>query len=245
MVLLPPKVRPEVPMHPREISEQERQRWQAQGRRDFFEALRNATTEEEVKVAYIQEFKLSGDMGQKIDLRVGSLLFEYKRDVDFQSVEVSAKVLAQALYYVHRLWKNGEDSEITQVLLVDRNEVRIFERNDFSLYYRSERYDWRLKPSDPDSVLIQDLIRSELIYCNKCLHLGNPNEFELFKALFYSHLNSTIPTQAIDVSKSNKNRRLYWASAAMVLLSGALSLGLVMQRQQPTPTVIPANISQP
>lgn len=232
-------------MHPREISEREKRKWQAQSHRDFFEALRSATTEEEVKVAYIQEFKLPGDMSQRIDLRVGSLLFEYKRDVDFQDIEISAKVLAQALYYVHRLWINGTDSDITKILLVDKNEVRIFERNDFNLYYCSERYDWTLPPSSPDSRLIRDLVRSELIHRNKCLCLDKPNDFELFKALFYSHLNSTVPVQVANMPKRNDNRRLYWTAAAMVVLTGALSLGIVMQRQQSTPTVIPANISQP
>ena len=72
--------------------------------------LNDAKIEEEVVTAYQNHFGLEGDKRDHHDFYTAEVLYEFKLDEPLAETEGRARVLAQALYYVHRL-TNGDIPE--------------------------------------------------------------------------------------------------------------------------------------
>ena len=91
---------------------------------NFHRELNKASVEEDVKAAYRTFFSLPQDSSQHQDLYTQKILFEFKYDKNFKSKHVKAEVLAQILYYVHRLKFDIDTKPIPPYLsLADVNEV--------------------------------------------------------------------------------------------------------------------------
>ena len=56
----------------------------------FIKELNKATTEEEVKFAYVKEFKIKFSAAYKQDLYTPQILFEFKYDKNFENVKTRA-----------------------------------------------------------------------------------------------------------------------------------------------------------
>ena len=89
---------------------QNRKLWSEAQQFNFIHALQNATNEEEVKAAYVREFSLPVKTQERHDLVVDKVLFEFKYSVKLGDTEVAAKVIAQGIYYINRLFNNSPDN---------------------------------------------------------------------------------------------------------------------------------------
>ena len=136
--------------------------------KDLYSILSKCSTEEEVKYEFAKFFRFKLDTKERIDLYTESILFEFKYDVNLKSVHARSRVIAQSLYYIRRL-KYGSDSRAPSrwICAVDKNEAVIVEATDLKKYYYSSmnasKYDWDLRPSYPDSKLVNDLSRDDII----------------------------------------------------------------------------------
>lgn len=95
----------------------------------FFASLAGSHTEEEVKFAYAKYFDLDSDTSHRHDLYTKQVFFEFKSNKNFHNLKTRATVLAQTLYYFHRL-KFGGDAEHPvpyQLCMADQNEAIITE----------------------------------------------------------------------------------------------------------------------
>jgi hypothetical protein len=78
-------------------------RWKDKTYSDLLKRLEKASTEEDVKTAYLKYFELESSTKDRHDTYTKEILFEFKYDVNFDNIGQRAKVLAQALYYVREL----------------------------------------------------------------------------------------------------------------------------------------------
>lgn len=126
----------------------------------FIKELEKSKTEEEVKFAYAKEFKIKFSTAHKHDLYTPQILFEFKYDKNFENLKSKAEVLAQSLYYIHRLKYGTTDLAIPPIIcLADKNEAAFTKIHLWKDYYtdEDEKYDWDLAPSQPDKSLVADL----------------------------------------------------------------------------------------
>ena len=172
--------------------------WSETQKFNFINALRNATNEEEVKAAYIKEFSLPVKTQERHDLMVNKVLFEFKYSVKLNEIEVSAKVVAQAIYYIHRLFKSGRINEAEYLVVADKDEARLFKVKEFQLFYESHEYQWdNFRPSSPDPKLIKAIKNSKILESNRIYKLTSEDEIHLFSSCLYKVL---LPSKAINKS---------------------------------------------
>jgi len=163
---------------------------------DFFDSIKSAKTEEDVKNAYAGHFGIKYNTADKHDLYTPQVLFEFKMLKNFESVKVRAAILAQLLYYVRRL-KFGTfvDKRIPFYLcLADQNEAILTETNIWKKFYddADEKYDWDLAPSSPDANLINDLAETVEVKNFHIYKVQNPTEFGVFAEQLSNCLNPQI-----------------------------------------------------
>lgn len=171
---------------------QYRQHWSEAQEFNFIAALLSATNEEEVKAAYVREFSLPVKTQERHDLVVDKVLFEFKYSVKLGKIEVAAKVIAQAIYYINRLFKKGRIDEVEYLVVADKDEARIFRIIEFKLFYESYEYQWEaFRPSSPDPKLIEAVKNSTLLESNRVYRVTSPDEFHLFSSRLYKILTST------------------------------------------------------
>jgi hypothetical protein len=176
----------------------------------FINALANATNEEEVKAAYIREFSLPVNTQERHDLLVDNVLFEFKYSVRLDNWEVSAKVVAQAIYYVYRLLKKDRLSEVKYLVVADKDEARFFRVSDFHLFYESREYDWdNFRPSSPDPKLVQAVKNSKILESNRVYNLTSEEDIHLFSSHLYKVL---VPSKVM-----NKTDKRHYPSMLDVL----------------------------
>jgi hypothetical protein len=123
----------------------------------LLQRLDKAKTEEDVKSAWARHLKLDYDTSDDIDLYTPQVLFEFKFDRKLSNASQLAPVVAQVMYYLHRLKYAGSTKGIPQAWCVaDRNEAVTSETVDWSDLYSDDgsRFDWDLRPSSPDPVLV-------------------------------------------------------------------------------------------
>lgn len=121
----------------------------------FASALKRAKTEEGVKNAYVKHYGWPFDASSKQDLRVEKVLFEFKLDVDLKDVQKRAKVLAQAMHYVGRMYLGIiPDAIPSAIVAADRNEACVLRMEKCQGLLGSEAIDWTRAPSSPDPALV-------------------------------------------------------------------------------------------
>lgn len=119
--------------------------------------LGKTNTEEEVKHAWATHLGVDYDTADDHDLYTPQILFEFKYDKKFGNKSQLAAVLAQLLYYLHRL-KYGESGKgiPAEFCLADRNQAVVGKVAEWRDLYADEKgtFDWDLRPSSPDPALI-------------------------------------------------------------------------------------------
>lgn len=203
-----------------------RQKWEKIQDFDFIRTLLNAENEEEVKGAYIRQFLLPVNTAKRHDLTVNNVLFEFKYSVNFKNIAVAAKVIAQSLYYIHRLFETGQEKAISHFIIADKDEAIIFKISDFEHFYRSDAYKWKeYRPSSPDPKLIEHIKQSRIIESNRVYIMTHEDEVNVFSNLLYRII---YPSKAIGESskhfKKSDKKRINLIVISVLLL---LSLGLV------------------
>ncbi len=129
----------------------------------FYKELNKASVEEDVKAAYRKFFSLPQDSSKRQDLYTEQMLFEFKYDKNFKNRRIRCEVLAQILYYVHRLKFETNSKPIPPFLcLADVNETIVTKTIEWEQFYNDPKYDWEAAPSSPDKELIDDLVLSPL-----------------------------------------------------------------------------------
>ena len=151
--------------------------------KQFSQLLNRCKVEDDVRDAYARFFDIPFDASEYIDLYTPQVLFEFKYDRNLMRIHEKARVLAQSLYYVHRLrygdidelkadggtlFSTNEMANLIQglrpvpptICLADINEAIITPTDDWQKYIDDEqnRYDWLLSPSSPDEKLVNDLV---------------------------------------------------------------------------------------
>lgn len=187
---------------------QHRKLWSEAQQFSFINALQNATNEEEVKAAYVREFSLPVKTQERHDLVVDKVLFEFKYSVKLGDIEVAAKVIAQAIYYINRLFRKGRLNEVEYLVVADKDEARIFKVSEFQLLYESHEYQWdKFRPSSPDPKLIEAVKNSHILESNRVYKLTYKDELHLFYSRLYKVLSSgNIINDNIQELYKNRNR---------------------------------------
>jgi len=163
----------------------------------FTTDLAKARTEEDVKNAYAKHFKVTYDTSDRHDLYTPQVLFEFKYDKNMLNLKARATVLAQVLYYVHRL-KFGFTQKAIPVFLClsDKNETVLTQTIKWkSYYFDAESYDWDLSPSIPDKRLVDKLIDDKEFRDLHVYNLENENDYTVFSQKLTNYLD---PQQKFD-----------------------------------------------
>lgn len=188
---------------------QHRTLWSEAQQFSFIHALQNATNEEEVKAAYIREFSLPVKTQERHDLMVEKVLFEFKYSVNLGDIKVAAKVIAQAIYYMNRLFEKGRLNEAEYLVVADKDKARLFKVTEFQLFYESYEYQWNnFRPSSPDPKLIEAVKNSKILEANRIYQLTSQDELHLFSSRLYKILSPTTNINNKSRKKSHKNRNL-------------------------------------
>jgi hypothetical protein len=210
---------------------QHRQQWSKAQEFNFIEALLGATNEEEVKAAYIREFSLPVKTQERHDLSVNKVLFEFKYSVKLGDIEVAAKVVAQAIYYINRLFKKGRIDEVEYLVIADKDEARIFRVVEFRLFYESHEYQWEnFRPSSPDPKLIQAVKNSKILESNRVYKITSQDDSHIFSSRIYKILT---PNKANPKSINQKHISLGFQKALAIIfgLTLMLSSGIIFGSQ--------------
>lgn len=162
---------------------------------NFIRELQKAKTEEEVKFAYVKEFKIKFSAAYKQDLYTPQVLFEFKYDKNFENIKTRAEILAQSLYYIHRLKYGATDQAIPSIICIaDKNEVCFTETEVWKDFYTDieEKYDWDVAPSHPDKILVSDIYANIEIRKIHVYKLEQEHEYENFKLRLTNYLTPQI-----------------------------------------------------
>ena len=174
---------------------------------NFHRELKKSSVEEDVKAAYRKFFTLPQDSSKHQDLYTPKMLFEFKFDKNFKNKRVKAEVLAQILYYVHRLKFDTDSSPVPPYLcLADINEAIVIETISLECYYNDTKYDWESAPSSPDMQLIRDLEYSKEIHNLRVFNLFDLNELQIlddtFSRIFSNHIDQSLIVKR-DITERN------------------------------------------
>ncbi len=123
--------------------------------------LEEARNDDMVRFAYVKTFDIKFDTTDRHDVYTRQIFFEFKYSKNFGSLRALAEVLAQALYYIHKLKFGISDKPIPPIIcLADKNEAAFTDCLVWKEYYTDEPgiYDWDLPPSSPDKKLVNDLL---------------------------------------------------------------------------------------
>ena len=134
--------------------------------KNFLGLLSQATTEEEVRHAYVQHFGLKLQTSFRHDLYSEQVLFEFKFNKALTHIKPRSEVIAQVLYYIRRLRLGQVNKPIPPIICVaDINEAFFTDTILWrSLYIdKSNKYDWEKAPSTPDEKLIEAISRTSAL----------------------------------------------------------------------------------
>lgn len=181
----------------------------------FLRALQKASVEEDVKAAYRDFFSLPQDSSKRRDLYTPQMLFEFKFDKNLDNYKIRADVLAQILYYVHRQKYNTNDENIPPFLcLADVNKTVVTETILWQSFYDNDRYDWTAAPSSPDTLLINDLQKCEILKQLRVFHLFEINELvaldEFFQRIFRNDFDHSLIVKRNITEKNFEDIYRYW-----------------------------------
>ncbi len=160
---------------------------------EFKNRLSNATTEETVKYIYASYFKLKYDTKDKHDLYTPQVLFEFKHNKNFSNIKSLATILAQTLYYIHRLkYHEAEKTIPFFICFADINEAAITETRKWASYYSNDVYDWERPASKPDPMLIDHLVKEPDTGQIHIYKIAQKGEHQAFKKNLENALNPQI-----------------------------------------------------
>ena len=163
----------------------------------YHKDLHKASVEEDVKAAYRAFYSLPQDSSQRHDLYTPQVLFEFKYDKNFSNLRIRAEVLAQLLYYVHRLKFDAEDKDVPPFLcMADVNETVLTETISWQSFCDDSKYDWEAAPSSPDTLLLEDLVKTPRIDDLNVLHPANLEELQIlddtFKRIYSNDIDKSL-----------------------------------------------------
>ena len=119
--------------------------------------LAKASTEEDVKAAWAKTLGIDYNTSDNHDLYTPQVLFEFKFDKQLAVANSRAPVVAQVMYYLRRL-KFGESKKAipASFCVADKAACAIGEVADWKALFTDveKRFDWDLRPSSPDPVLV-------------------------------------------------------------------------------------------
>lgn len=143
-------------------------------KKNLFQTLAEANTEEELKNFFAKRFKIKLATKNFIDLYTAQILFEFKLDKNLKNSQTLAEIVAQTLYYVRRLKFGNDYRPVSQnIAIVTKNFAVIFPTDSFAAFYDDKNaYDWDLAPSSPCKKLVNALSNSELIINAKIYDLS-------------------------------------------------------------------------
>lgn len=173
----------------------------------FYKELRKASVEEDVKAAYRKFFSLPQDSSKRQDLYTEQMLFEFKYDKNFKSRRTRSEVLAQILYYVHRLKFDTNSKPIPPFLcLADVNETIVTKTIDWEAFYNDTKYDWEAAPSSPDKELVEDLVLSPLTGDLRVFCITDLNDLQFvddfFKRIYTNNIDKSLIVKR-DITERN------------------------------------------
>ena len=157
---------------------------------EFKNKLNESGTEEVVKSAYANYFKIDYDTSDHHDLYTPQVFFEFKADKNFHNLKALATILAQSLYYIRRL-KYIEVEKVIPffICLADKNEAAITETRKWSSYYTNDNYDWERAASKPDPKLIDHLVKEPETKKLHVYSITKKQEHDAFKKNLDNALN--------------------------------------------------------
>ncbi|MFA5571460.1 MAG: N-6 DNA methylase, partial [Candidatus Bathyarchaeia archaeon] len=124
----------------------------------FIKSLKEATTEEAVKAAYVKQFHLKFDNPFGVDLLHPPILFEFKYKKDLENKREHARVMAQALYYAHYIRYQAENIDMpSAICLADCNQAVLHPVDEF-IDLIDKKFNWDRPASSPDVNLIKAII---------------------------------------------------------------------------------------
>ena len=143
-------------------------------KKNLFQTLADANTEEELKNFFAKRFKIKLATKNFIDLYTAQILCEFKLDKNLKNPQTLAEIVAQTLYYVRRLKFGNDYRPVSQnIAIVTKNFAAIFPTDSFAAFYDDKNaYDWDLAPSSPCKKLVNALSNSELIINAKIYDLS-------------------------------------------------------------------------
>src|ERR1035438_7720639 len=155
----------------------------------FQKLLRKAKTEEEVKHAYAEHYRLDYDTEFRDDLYSPEIFFEFKFQRSLEKRQARAAVLAQVMYYVRRLRLGHADQVVPPVICVaDADQAFFTNTSAWKRFYSNEKkYDWELAPSQPDEKLVADIAAASETDAIKVFEVLDEAEFELFSQRLEQH----------------------------------------------------------
>jgi len=157
---------------------------------EFKRDLNLAVTEEMVKATYARYFNVKYNTANAHDLYNEKVLFEFKTDKNLKNLKGLATVLAQALYYIHRIkFQNAHKNIPHYICLADKNEAVLSETNKWSNYYSSDAYDWQRAASKPDPLLVDHLVKEPETANIHVFEILKKQEHNTFKRILDTALN--------------------------------------------------------
>lgn len=166
-------------------------------KKNLREKLIECLTEEEVKQAYANTFGFKLNTKYHIDHYSEAILYEFKYDDNLKNIHTLSKVIAQTLYYIHKIKYGTINWKLPpRICIADKNEALIFPTDEYRKLYSIDTYDWDLQPSNPDEKLVEAI--QKFPYTSK-IHVYNlsvSDEEEQFIEL-HKH-SSEIQTTLLD-----------------------------------------------
>ncbi len=181
----------------------------------FKSDLAKAKTEEHIKNAYAEHFKINFDTSDMHNLYTSQVLFMFNYDENMLNQRARATVLGQILYHVHKL-KFGFTQKAIPVFLClsGKNETIITETILWKNYYSDiESYDWNLNPNIPDKQLVDKLIDDGEFKNLHIYNLENEKDYNVFskKIIHYSNQQQKIERSILSKTDtfSNEEKRRF------------------------------------
>jgi hypothetical protein len=185
----------------------------------FLDELKQTSTEEEVKFAYAKNFKIKFRAPKKRDLYTPQILFEFKYHKNLQNVNIRSTIIAQALYYIHRI-KFGitKDPLPPIVCIADNKEGFFTETSSWKDIYNSDKYDWDgvfSNPSNPDEKIIRDVSNMEAVRKINVFSIFEKESYAHFEKELNSHMTGQMSFDFMDKKEINEYNFVevydYWA----------------------------------
>jgi len=146
---------------------------------ELLKRLASARREEDVKAAWAKCLNLEYDTADDHDLYTEQVLFEFKHQRNFDQPPQRATTLAQVLYYLRRLKLGGTSKGIpASFCLADRATAVVGQAADWRDLYTDVhgRFDWDLRPSNPDRLLVAAVLAHERFASLHVYHLAQEEE---------------------------------------------------------------------